>query len=764
MDALAAVLNQYWGYDAFLPYQREAMDCVVEGRDSVVVLPTGGGKSLCFQAPALVRDGMGVVVSPLIALMKDQVDALKECGIPAASIHSMLGAEERRTVFEDLRAHRVKLLYVAPERLVTERFIDFLQELPLSFVAVDEAHCISMWGHDFRPEYRQLRVLRETFPGLAFHAYTATATEKVRADISRELALANPAFHVGPCDRPNLTYRVSRRGDMLRQVREVIDRHPKESGIVYCIRRKDVDTLCAKLRELGYGARPYHAGMADLHRKQNQEAFIREEEDIIVATIAFGMGIDKSNVRYVVHAAMPKSLEHYQQESGRAGRDGLEAECVLLFSGADFMLWRSIIGEDGEAAAIALKKLDHVYRYCTSVGCRHHAILDYFGQAGPGASCEACDICLDDYDGVEDSAAVAQTILRGIAGLEQRFGGAYVASVLAGARTERILQYRHDTLDVHGALKESGQASVRDWIEQMVGQGLIEKTGEYNVLELSSTGRALFRGDADAPAVRLLKPAVAAGKAPRKRSRGAAESWEGVDEELFEHLRELRRNLAREKSVPAYVVFGDASLRDMARLRPTARPNFLRVHGVGKAKAAEYGKIFVQTIRTYCEEKGLDTDVEGPPAAASREAAPPKAAPGQKKGPAAQQRAFALFEEGLSLDEVGSRLSRARSTTAGYLLNFIRESGRTSPEPWVSAADAERVRRVAGDLGAKQRLKTLRDALGGDVESDAISLTLACMENEGQEAAPGAAEPVERQAPDLEEPAYWEDTIEPWDL
>ncbi|HJQ82379.1 MAG TPA: ATP-dependent DNA helicase RecQ, partial [Lacipirellulaceae bacterium] len=375
MDELRQILRRYWGYDDFRPSQAEAMRAVVEGRDSLVVLPTGGGKSLCFQAPALVMPGLAVVVSPLIALMKDQVDALADCGVPAACVNSTLAFDQRRRIAEEIRAERLKILYLSPERLLSDRTLQFLQGVPLSFIAVDEAHCISEWGHDFRPEYRGLKLLKEKFPNVALHAYTATATPHVRDDIVRELRLAEPDILVGSFDRPNLVYRARRRGNLFEQIRELIDRHPNDSGLIYCIRRTDVEEIAAQLAESGYNALPYHAGMSDDDRRRNQEAFINDHAKIIVATVAFGMGIDKSDVRYVIHAAAPKSLESYQQESGRAGRDGLEAECLLLYSAGDFRTWRKLQSElPPQALEIAITLLSGIDNYCSSVQCRHRTI------------------------------------------------------------------------------------------------------------------------------------------------------------------------------------------------------------------------------------------------------------------------------------------------------------------------------------------------------------------------------------------------------
>ena len=599
---LGTALQKYWGYREFRPLQEEAMASLCAGRDAIVVLPTGGGKSLCFQAPAVTLGGLAVVVCPLISLMKDQVDALLECGVPAARIDSSLDPSERRDVMEQLRGHRLKLLYVSPERLASEPFSAFLHSLDLSFIAIDEAHCISMWGHDFRPEYRRLGSLREAFPKVAIGAYTATATEHVRQDIARQLHLRDPRVLVGSFDRPNLIYKTQPRHRIVSQVREVLDRHRNESGIVYCIRRRDVEQMAASLVANGYRAAPYHAGMSDEARKKNQDDFVAENIDTIVATIAFGMGIDKSNVRYVVHTGMPKSIEHYQQESGRAGRDALEAECCLFYSGGDYGIWKGLLGEmDPQAREIALTKLSRMYSYCTQGTCRRRTILEYFGQKLDKTDCGGCDICLGHLDRIDDALVTAQKVLSCILRLGERFGGGYTAQVLTGSRDQRILENGHDTLSTYGLLSECDKRAVHDWIEQLVGQGFAEKVGEYNVLHVTERGRQVLKGQVTP---RLLRPA----RRPERKARVAADSWEGVDKGLFEALRELRASLARQRSVPAYIVFGDAALRDMARRRPSTLGDFLQVKGVGTQKCKQYGSVMVQAIRTYCAEHHLDLD------------------------------------------------------------------------------------------------------------------------------------------------------------
>jgi ATP-dependent DNA helicase RecQ len=596
-------LTRYWGYGEFRPLQREAMAALCDRRDVVVVLPTGGGKSLCFQAPAVVRTGLAVVISPLISLMKDQIDALTECGVAAARVDSSQDDAERRQVRDQIRSGRLKLLYLSPERLMTDRFTRFLRGLDLSFIAIDEAHCISMWGHDFRPEYRRLGELRELLPDVPVGAYTATATEKVRHDIAAQLHLNDPLVLVGSFDRPNLLYRAQPRRDVYGQVREVLDRHRNESGIVYCIRRADVEDMARHLRAVGYRAAPYHAGMEPEARKANQDDFVAEKVDIIVATVAFGMGIDKSNVRYVIHAALPKSLEHYQQESGRAGRDGLEAECCLFYSGGDYGTWKKLLGNGDEPAQeIAVAKLNDMYRYCTQGLCRRRVILEYFGQSLKTANCGRCDVCLGHLDTIADGLATAQKILSCVLRLGERFGASYTAQVLTGSREQRVLENGHDRLSTYGLLADHNGRAVRDWIEQLVGQGYLQKAGEYNVLRVTEPGRRALAGEVTP---RLLRPARKPARAPK----AAGEGWRGVDRGLFDALRELRGALARKRGVPAYVVFGDGALRDMARRRPSTTERFLDVRGVGQAKCKQYGRTIVETIRAYCRDHGLDMDV-----------------------------------------------------------------------------------------------------------------------------------------------------------
>ena len=721
--ALLAAMRRYWGYDAFLPLQAQAMAACMDGRDSLLVLPTGGGKSLCFQAPAMCRDGLALVVSPLISLMKDQVDALRACGVPAATINSTLSTAERRQVADQIRSGQLKLLYAAPERLLMPQTLDFLREQQLSLIAIDEAHCISAWGHDFRPEYRGLAALKEAFPGVAVHAYTATATEPVQQDIVDQLGLADPQVLIGSFDRANLVYRVRRANNRFAQVAELVAQRRGESGIVYCISRKEVDKTAAALAELGYRAVPYHAGMTDEDRHKNQDAFLQEQADVVVATVAFGMGIDKSNVRYVIHAGMPKSLEHYAQESGRAGRDGLEAECTLLYNGGDYMTWKRIMQEgDNAGGEGALHALDAISRFCDGVACRHRSIVAHFGQQLDRPNCGACDVCLGELNVVDQPLVLAQKILSCVARLQERYGADYTAKVLAGSAEQRIIEAGHDKLSTYALLGDHPTSVVRDWIEQLVSQGYMTKTGEYNVLSLSETGRGILKGQG---APQLLKPA------PPKRAakhgdagQPPADSWEGVDRGLFDELRALRTKLAAERGVPPYVVFGDAALRDMARRRPSSAAKFLHVRGVGEHKRDEYGATFVEIIVNYCTASGVPLDVASDP--------PPQNEAGLGEGSSGPKissiAAFAHFRRGASIEEVMQKMGRARSTVLGYLNDYLRHERVTDPVPWIDAAEARRIEDAIDAVGSR-RLKAIYEHLGGEVSYDDIRIVATCVAN-----------------------------------
>ena len=594
--SLLEVLEKYWGFRSFRPLQQEVMSSTLEGSDTLLVLPTGGGKSLTFQAPALTfENGLALVVSPLISLMKDQVDSLLQNGVPAALYNSSLSRDQRVQVEQDLLEGQYRLLYVSPERFAGpagDSFTQLLSQLDLRYIAVDEAHCISQWGHDFRPEYRRLGQLRSRFPSISIHALTATATEQVRRDIIDQLALRDPQVLIGNFDRPNLCYRSMARSGLYRQVQEVVQRHHGEAGIIYCLSRKRVDRLAQKLVENGYRALPYHAGLADEQRRRNQEAFLQERTDIIVATVAFGMGIDRSNVRYVVHAEAPRSLENYQQETGRAGRDGLEAECVLFHSASDFMTWRRLLDANGELTESALNHLRGMERFAIQTGCRHRTLSEYFGQRYPSEACDACDSCLGELERVEEPVILAQKILSCVLRLRQEWGVGRVVDVLRGRSTEPIRSRGHDQLSTFGLLEDLSVGELRAYIDQLQGLGFLKQQGDrYPTLWVTDTGRLLLRAEVDCELSRHKRP-----DRPKRGHRADDPGWVGVDRDLFESLRELRLEIAQERGVPPYVIFHDTVLRELARERPTSTTDLLQIKGIGAKKAADLGPRFLQKL------------------------------------------------------------------------------------------------------------------------------------------------------------------------
>ena len=716
MKAIQGALAKYWGYNDFLPLQKEAMHCLHSRRDCILVLPTGGGKSLCYQAPAMAADGLAVVVSPLISLMKDQVDALIECGVSAMRLDSSLSPTEQKETIDSIRQGAVKLLYLSPERLLTDGFLDLLKKTKIAYFAIDEAHCVSMWGHDFRPEYRQLSRLRSLFPGVTIAAYTATATQQVRDDIAVQLRLQQPQTLVGSFDRPNLSYTVRPRSNIVRQVCSVLDRYKGESGIIYCIRRKDVNDLYQELLGKGYKVAPYHAGMDAAQRKRNQDLFINEKVDIIVATIAFGMGIDKSNVRYVIHTGMPKSLEHYQQESGRAGRDRLEAACWMFYSGGDYGIWKFLMRDmPAEAYEVALNKLNDMYAFCTGAACRHETIVRYFGQTLGKDNCAACDVCLGDMETIDDALIVAQKILSCVVRLNQEYGSGYVIRVLVGSKDKRIFENSHNKLSTYGLLKGEKRLHIQSWIEQLVGQGYLEKYGEYNQLRLTEKARPVLKGD---KTPRLMKPAE---KKADYKPQSAAESWEGVDAGLFEELRAFRKREAVEKGVPPFVIFGDATLRELAKIRPSTSQKLMSVKGVGSKKRQQYGRAVLTIIRKYCEKNALDMDVNAEPELSGFGMS-------RRKPNIAKERAFEMFGQGRSIQQVAAAVNRAESTTVQYLCDFIQEENIDDPTPWVDPKIAQKVRQAIQTVGTKQK-SLIFEHLDKQVDYTKINITLACLRN-----------------------------------
>ena len=600
-DRLAGILSRWWGFEQLRPLQADAIRAALAGRDSLVVMPTGGGKSLCYQLPPLVGDTTDVVVSPLVALMKDQVDALESIGYPAAAIHSGLDPDERRRIRDRLAAGELRLLFTAPERLVNSGLIDLLAQVGVRRFSIDEAHCISQWGHDFRPEYRQLALLRERFPTASVHAFTATATPRVREDIVGQLQLRSPEVLVGTFDRPNLVYRVVPRTDRVAQTLAVLGRHAGEASIVYCISRKETERLAARLAAEGILARPYHAGLDARERHRTQEAFARETIDVVVATVAFGMGIDRSDVRLVLHTSLPKSLEAYQQETGRAGRDGLAAECVLLYSSADVFSWEALVRksaeesdlEPDEAARLVAAQGEHLHamrRYAQAARCRHAALSEYFGQDYAPAACGACDVCLDETESLPDSTVTAQKILSCVARAGERFGVRHICEVLRGAKTEGIQRHGHDRLSTFGLLAALDQRTAENLVHQLLDQELLSRSGgDRPVVSLNARSWQVMRGER--PVV-LLEPRLGRTRA----AKADVDDWEGVDRDLFDRLRRWRRRVAESRGKPAWTILDDRSLRAIARERPTSPAALLRCKGIGEKRLADFGAAVLDIV------------------------------------------------------------------------------------------------------------------------------------------------------------------------
>jgi len=584
-----------FGIHEFRPQQLEIIEHVVAGGDAFVLMPTGGGKSLCYQLPALHRAGTAIVVSPLISLMKDQVDALQANGVAAACLNSSLSAEDASDTLRELRAGRLDLLYVAPERLMLSGFLEMLRTMPIALFAIDEAHCVSQWGHDFRPEYVKLGELRDLFPEVPLLALTATADDQTREDVRQRLHLTGAPVFTAGFDRPNIRYTVEDKRSAPQQLERFIAQHPTDSGIVYCLSRKRVEQVAAALVKKGVKAAAYHAGMTPLKRGKVQDAFAADKVHVVVATVAFGMGIDKPDVRFVVHYDMPKNIEGYYQETGRAGRDGLPAEALLLFGMQDVVTARGLIerGSNPEQVRIEMHKLAAMTAFAEATTCRRRVLLGYFGEM-LDHDCGNCDVCLDPPE-LYDATVDAQKALSAVYRMGERFGAGQVIDVLVGANTEKIAKWGHDQLSVFGVGADRSRDEWTSIIRQLIHHGyLYQDIAEYSALKFRPSARGVLRGETE---LRFARPRVHV-KADKKRKvpRSVALSGSDVDEEIFERLRELRREIAAEQGVPAYVVFSDKTLADMAARRPQTADEFLEVFGVGEAKLKRYGDVFLEAI------------------------------------------------------------------------------------------------------------------------------------------------------------------------
>ena len=585
-------LQEVFGYSEFRPDQQAIINTLIEGRDAFVLMPTGGGKSLCYQVPALHRDGVAIVVSPLISLMKDQVDALVVNGVRAAFYNSSLKAAEARQILAQLHAGELDLLYVAPERLLSDEFLARLKGMRVALFAIDEAHCVSQWGHDFRPEYVQLGQLRRLFPDVPMIGLTATADPQTRGDILARLGLQQAKCFITGFDRPNIRYTVIEKLKPFEQLRSFLEGRRGEAGIVYALSRKRVEEVADRLAAAGYKARAYHAGLADKERKQVQEMFLRDDLQIVVATVAFGMGIDKSNVRFVVHYDLPKNSESYYQDTGRSGRDGLPAEALLLFGYGDIAISRGLIEKNSnpEQKRIELHKLQAMVGFGEAQTCRRRVLLGYFGER-LSKDCGNCDICLnppETYDATVDAQKALSCVFR----VGQRFGVGHVVDVLRGAETQRVLDLGHDKLSTYGIGAEKVADAWSSLIRQLIHRGyLVQDVAAYSVLKLTEAARPLLRGE---ERLVLAKPRIRVKALPKK---GRLQTGDfDYDDDLFDALRKRRKQLADAEGVPPYVIFGDATLAEMAAKMPTDEEKMLAINGVGKHKLRRFGSEFIDEI------------------------------------------------------------------------------------------------------------------------------------------------------------------------
>ncbi|MFG0299234.1 MAG: RecQ family ATP-dependent DNA helicase [Phycisphaerales bacterium JB047] len=619
-DAIAEAVQRVWGYDELRPMQMRAIRAGIEGRDCLTVLPTGGGKSLCYQVPPLITGKATIVVSPLIALMRDQVRGLELQGYKAAAMHSGLELEESKDIARQLVMGDLDLVLAAPERVVTPSFKTLIGVMcdqdRLGCIAIDEAHCISQWGHDFRPEYRRIAELRQVAPGVSVQAFTATATPKVRQDILDQLGLREPEVMVGIFDRPNLTYRVQARENAAQQIAAAVGRHASAGdgggAIVYCLSRKDTEKIAGELRAMGLDADAYHAGLGASERHSIEQAFSNETLDIVVATVAFGMGIDRSNVRLVVHASMPKSIEAYQQETGRAGRDGLDAECLLLYAPSDGGRWERLIemnaNDSGIDPSAQIQLVRDMRRFVASFSCRHKYLSEHFGQqyTPPEGQedCGACDVCLGETAQEEDAKRIGQIILSAVARTGERYGASHICDVVRGSASEKIKNAGHSDLRVHGMLRERRRAEVMSFIDQLIAADALRRVVDdrFETLSFGDCGIGVMKG---LEPVALARP-IGTGSEKSERNRRTRASrvverrpMNDNEKALFESLRALRKSIAAERGVPPYVVFNDSTLREMALSKPTNRHELLGIRGIGQKKLDEFGRVFLDAIEQH---------------------------------------------------------------------------------------------------------------------------------------------------------------------
>jgi ATP-dependent DNA helicase RecQ len=704
LQSLEAALKHYFGYDSFRPGQQQIIEQALQNQDLLIVMPTGGGKSLCFQLPALLKKGLTVVVSPLIALMQDQVEALRDNGIGATLINSSLNSYQVRSREQAILAGKVKLLYVAPERLLSERFLPFLdlvqEKIGIAAFAIDEAHCVSEWGHDFRPEYRQLKHLRQRYPRISTLALTATATDRVRQDIIQQLELKQPSIHIASFNRPNLYYEIQpKQKQSYSQLLQLI-RQTEGSSIVYCLSRRKVDEIALKLQHDGIAVLPYHAGLSDADRTANQTRFIRDDVRVMVATIAFGMGINKPDVRLVVHYDLPRTLESYYQESGRAGRDGESARCTLFFSYGDMKTIEYLIDQkpDPQEQRIARQQLRQVLDFASGTDCCRTIVLGYFGERFAG-NCGNCDRCRYPKP-VADWTIEAMKFLSCVARCKERFGMNHIIDVLRGSKNQKILQNGHDKLSTYGIGKDK---SVDDWRllgRSLLHQGLVDQTTDgYSVLKLNAHSWEVMR--------RQRSVSIAVPVAPPSSAQ-PLEMRTAEVEMLFQRLRSLRKQIADEQSVPPYIVFADSTLKLMALQQPQSLAQFAQISGVGTHKVSQYGRIFLAEILAYCQEQGLSGGQDTTPFL-----------PATPSG--TELVTLQLHQQGLSVEEIAQTRNLRSTTIIRHLSDLVEKNEAVDLNRLVDRDRQAKIWQALQVVGTHS-LNVIREHLGEDYTYDEIRL------------------------------------------
>lgn len=711
-------LQKYFGYSEFRHQQEAIIQHVLDGRDVLTLMPTGGGKSLCYQLPAVLMDGLTIVISPLIALMKDQVDALNVNGIPAAFLNSTQSPDEQQRINIRLKKGEIKLLYLAPERIFRtgSTLISFLKSLPVCLIAIDEAHCISHWGHDFRPEYLMLAGLKTEFPKIPVIALTATADKLTRKDILEKLELKNPAEFVSSFNRANITYRVIPKKNSFSQLLAFLEERKEDSGIIYCLSRKSTEDLAADLKSEGYAAEAYHAGMDQADKARNQEAFLRDDVKIIVATIAFGMGINKSNVRYVVHADLPKNIEGYYQETGRAGRDGLPSEALLLYSYGDATKLKRFAQVDGneEQSAIMLKKLDDMVKYSQLETCRRQYLMNYFDEAFPD-NCGSCDVCLSEVEKF-DGTLIAQKALSAVARLKESFGNGYVIDFLRGSKREKIRE-EHKQLKTFGVGKDIQRADWFRYMRELVAQGYLRITDDaFPILKLTDKSEAVLKGQQK---VEL----IASQKTEERQYEAIA-----YEAELLNRLKTMRRDIASDENVPAYIILSDATLLEMATYLPQSNEELRMISGFGDVKLAKYAGKFLPVIKNYCSQWNLTSRIKHKTPKKERKSKTERTTINRRSADNTRTETFSLFRAGKSVEAIATERGLSPMTIEGHLSYFV-QTGEMEVSELVKEEKIPAIQDAIESYGY-DRLAPLKEVLGEGYTYGEIKAVIGWMNRE----------------------------------